>query len=362
LDDENDEDVKGMLPPLKKGQGLDLDEMAATEKFTRPAARYTEASLVRKLEELGIGRPSTYAPTISTIQKRNYVEKGTKEGVLRKFRVITLREKNIVPQVKEETVGAEKAKLFPTDIGVLVNEFLVEHFTEVLDYNFTANIEKQFDQIALGGVEWPSMIDKFYKPFHSTVSATMETAARVTGQRELGKDPKSGKPVYARMGKYGPMVQIGSVEDEEKPKFAKLRPHQHIQTVTFEEAMELFRLPRKLGEYANDEVVVSDGRFGPYIKNNGKFCSLKKEDDPLTIKLDYAIELIEAKKEADAKKNINSFDDGKVEVLNGRYGPYIKANKTNYKIPKDTEPKELTLEDCLEIIKNTPKKKGRRKK
>lgn len=364
-DEEPDADSEEatLLPPVKIGQELELKEMSATERFSKPQPRYTEASLVKKLEELGIGRPSTYAPTISTIQQRNYVVKESREGVERKYRVLTLKNNAIVSEIKTEITGAEKMKLFPTDIGSLVNDFLVENFGNVLDYGFTAKVEEQFDEIAVGKLEWNKMIDGFYKPFHATVEQTEKEAKRVTGERLLGEDPETGEPVYARMGRYGAMIQIGKADDEsKKPRFASLRPGQSIETITFDEAMSLFKLPRVLGEFENKEVKVNVGRFGPYILHNNKFVSLKKEHDPYTISLQEAIELIEAKREAEANALIQEFEAEGIQILKGRFGPYIKKGKENYKIPKGVEAAAMTLDEVLEIVKAGPApKKGARK-
>lgn len=359
-DEEEGAETEGMLPPMTVGQDLGLKEMVATERFTRAAPRYTEASLVKKLEELGIGRPSTYAPTISTIQKRNYVVKEDRPGTPRKYDVITLKNEKITEKKDEEITGAEKSKMFPTDAGILVNDFLTDHFKKIMDYNFTARIEKEFDEIAEGKKEWNEMIDAFYKPFHKNVEETTETAERVTGERPLGDDPKTGKPIIVRMGKYGPMVQMGHPDDEQKPKYAKLRPTMNIATVTLEEALELFKLPRTVGEFEGSEVVASEGRFGPYVMHEKKFYSLKKgEQDPLDITIDEAIELIKDKRIKEANKYIQTFEEEDIQVLRGPYGPYIKKGKTNYKIPKGTEPEKLTLEEIKEIIEKAPEKKGR---
>lgn len=361
-DDETDEDTSGMLPPLKAGESLTLNNMQARERFTKAPPRYNEASLVKKLEELGIGRPSTYAPTISTIQKRGYVEKADRDGVERAYKVLSLKQDSISEVTETENTGAEKAKLFPTDVGKVVNDFLLEHFDKVMDYNFTAKIEEEFDEIAEGQVEWNKMIDDFYVPFHKTVEDTSENAERASGERELGVDPDSGRPVLVRIGRYGPMAQIGKAEDEEKPKFAKLRANQQIETITLEEALKLFDFPRMLGEFEGEEVQVAIGRFGPYVRHNKLFASIPKTMDPGTIDLDEAVELIKQKREADANKYINTFKDGEIQVLNGRYGPYIKSGKKNFKIPKDKEASELTEADCEEIIKNTTPSGGRRKR
>lgn len=363
-DEDEDEDTSGMLPPLKEGQVLDLNEVSATERFTRPPARYTEASLVKKLEEQGVGRPSTYAPTISTIQKRTYVLKDSREGEERDFRLLKLKNNKLTSKVNKETFGTEKSKLFPTDIGMVVTDFLVENFPEIVDYDFTASIESQFDEIAKGNYEWQKMVDEFYKPFEKLVEDTLENADRASGERHLGTHPESGKQVIARMGRYGPMAQIGSPEDEEKPQYAKLLPTQHIETITFEEALDLFKLPRKVGEFEDKEIKASIGRFGPYVVHNSKFVSITKasELDPYTIGAEEAIELIKAKRKADAEKFIKEFPEEEIQILNGRWGPYIKKGKSNFKIPKDVEAETLSLEQTIEIINNQPAKKGRAKK
>jgi DNA topoisomerase I len=361
-DEENAEELEGLLPPVQVDQQLALERLSATERFSKPAARYTEASLVRKLEELGIGRPSTYAPTISTIQKREYVVKGDREGEERAYRVLELDKKGHLESRSEtEITGKEKAKLFPTDIAVLVNSFLTEHFEQVLDYHFTARIEKQFDEIAEGETEWTAMIDGFYRPFHRHITETMETAERVTGQRLLGVDPGSGKNVYARMGRYGPMVQVGETEDEEKPRFAKITGELSLQTINLEQALKLLALPRTLGVYREDDLVIGVGRFGPYVRNAGKFYSIPKGEDPMTVSEERAIEIIEAKEEADRLKFILAYEEEDIQVLNGRWGPYIKQGKKNYKIPKDVDPATLSLEQCREIISAPPKTKARGK-
>lgn len=364
IEGDEDEEMEGLLPDMKTGDLLQSQIIKATERFTRPSARYNEASLVKKLEELGIGRPSTYAPTISTIQKRNYVEKEEKEGTERKYHIITLEGNDINDEIATEITGREKNRLSPTDIGEVVTDFLVEHFGGILDYHFTAEVEKKFDDIAKGLNEWTKMIHSFYKPFHSNVEKTMEESDRATGERELGEDPKSGKPVIARIGRFGPMVQIGSQEDDDK-KFASLRKNQSITTITLEEALELFKLPRTLGEFEDKEVQANIGRFGPYVRHNNKFVSIPKDEDPMTIDLDRAIELIKEKREADKKKFINEFEhEPPVQVLNGRYGPYIKMGRKNFKIPKDKTPEDLSLEDCLALIEEQKKapKKAKKKK
>ncbi len=364
-DEEGDEDQDGMLPKMAVNDDVLVKEINATQRFTKHPARYQEASLVKKLEELGIGRPSTYAPTISTVQKRGYVVKESRDGVVREFKFIGLKEGKIVEETKTENTGAEKNKLFPTDIGMVVTDFLAEHFKNIMDYSFTADVEKQFDDIASGYKSWTEMIGSFYKPFHSSVEDTIENAERAKGERKLGVDPKSGKPVIVRIGRFGPMVQIGEAEDEEKPRFASLLKEQSIETISFEEAMELFKLPRKIGEYEGEVIDAAIGRFGPYLRWNKLFISLKKAegDDPMTVELDRAIELIEIKKEQERNKYIKVFEeDDTIQVLNGRYGPYIKFGKRNIKIPKDQKPEELSLEDCKKLAAETPVKKGKAKR
>lgn len=361
-DDEDSEETSGMLPATKEGEALEALTIKATQRFTKHPARYTEASLVKKLEELGIGRPSTYAPTISTIQKRQYIEKSDLSGEKRNYLDYTLEGGELKKETASEITGADKNKLIPTDIGTVVNGFLTEHFKEIMDYNFTASVEKQFDEIAEGQEAWNQMIDEFYQDFHPHLKKVEETSERATGERHLGEDPKSGKPVIARIGRYGPMIQIGDVEDEEKPKFASLRKGQHIDTISLEDALELFKLPRDLGEYEGEMIQANIGRFGPYVRYKSTFASIKEADgdDPMTIELPRAIELIEAKLEADKNKYINVFEDEKpvIQVLNGRYGPYIKSGRRNYKIPKEVEdPKTLSREDCLAIMEEAGKKK-----
>ena len=368
-DDESEEQESEdkLLPPLSISQQLDMKEVQAMERFSQRPARYTEASLVRKLEELGIGRPSTYAPTISTIQNRGYVEKGDRPGEERSFNLLTLKSEKITDVTKKETFGTEKAKLFPTNIGMVVNDFLMEHFPNILDFNFTANVEKEFDTIAEGKLQWTKAIDKFYKVFHPIVEQTLsiKTETRV-GERILGTDPKTGRQVSVRIGRFGPVVQIGTAEEEEKPTFASLRKDQLMETITLEDAFELFKLPRTIGDFENKTVVAAVGRFGPYIRHDSKFVSIPKDKDPLDITLDEAIELIEKKREQDRNKYIKTFEqDAEVQILNGRYGPYIAYKKKNYKIPKTQKPEELTFEATMEIIKETdegPAKKTTRKK
>jgi len=334
IDDERDEEAKGLLPSVTKGEKLDYQSIIAIERFTYHPPRYTEASLVKKLEELGIGRPSTYAPTISTIQNRGYVIKEDRPGKERNYVAISLKNNTINEETKKEITGAEKSKLFPNDIGMVVNDFLVDHFDEIMNYNFTATVEEEFDEIAQGNLPWTKMIDKFYKPFHQRVDETLKTSARSVGERILGNDPKTNKPVVAKIGPYGPMVQLGDKEDEEKPKFASLQRGQHLESITLKEALELFKLPREIGTFEGEKVVVSIGRFGPYVRHDSKFYSLKKEDNPYKIELDRAIELIKEKREKEKAKIINDFPEDKdLQLLNGRWGPYISYKKKNYKIP-----------------------------
>ena len=359
-DEENaEENNEGVLPPLKKGDQPRFLEMSATERYTRPAPRYTEAALVKKLEELGIGRPSTYAPTISTVQKRGYVEKKEKEGVKRMFAILRLKDDKIQKEEGSEITGYEKNKLFPTDIGIVVTDFLSKHFDTVMDYGFTAEIEKEFDEISNGSVKWQEMIRDFYDPFSKNVENTLEHAERATAERKLGTDPASGKPIIARMGRFGPMIQIGVQEGEEKPKYAKIRAGFNLETITLEEALQMFALPRSVGEYEGFEMKVADGRFGPYISHNGKFISLKKGMDPFTVTREECIELIEAKKNS----IIREWKEQGISVLVGRWGPYVKSGRLNAKIPKDRKPEDLTVDDCLELLeaaKNAPKKPFRR--
>ncbi|RFS24865.1 type I DNA topoisomerase [Chitinophaga silvatica] len=363
-DEEESEDQEGSLPPLAVKQSLDLKEMKATERFSRPAPRYTEASLVKKLEELGIGRPSTYAPTITTIQKRNYVEKRDKEGVKRDYRVLSLKNDKISKVTETENTGAEKSKLFPTDLGMIVTDFLNQYFNNVMDYGFTAKIEEEFDEIASGKKQWNKMLKEFYSPFHKDVENTLENAERVKGERPLGVDEATGKPIVARMGRYGPMIQIGSAEDEEKPRFAKLKATQSIETITLDEAMELFKLPRNLGQFEDSDVIINIGRFGPYAQHDKKFYSLKKEMDPYTVELDEIEPLIVEKRAAKDERTIKIFEKEKIQILKGPYGPYIKQGLKNFKIPKEKidNAADLTVEEAKAIIEeakaNPPKKKA----
>ncbi|MFN8577757.1 MAG: type I DNA topoisomerase [Candidatus Sericytochromatia bacterium] len=362
--EDDDDESKSVLPPLNIGQKLILDFMKARETFSKPAARYTEASLVKKLEEMGIGRPSTYAPTISTIIKREYVVKESREGRERKYKEITLKNKKIETLENKEITGTEKNKLFPTNIGMIVNDFLVEYFNDIIDYSFTANVEKEFDDIANGKKVWNKMIDNFYGGFHSKVETTSNIdRSEINSGRELGIDPVSGKKVIARLGRFGALVQIGETTDEEKPKYGRLKKGQFIESITLEEALELFKLPREIGEYESQTMTVAIGRFGPYIKHDNKFYSLTKEDDPMTITEERGIEIINAKRKADAEKLIKSFDETEdVKVLNGRFGPYIKVGAKNVKIPKGKNPQDITLEECLEWAESVPDKPSKKSK
>lgn len=362
--EEGDKDDKeSFLPPMSKGMVLsDVSSIEACERFTQHPPRYSEASLVHKLEELGIGRPSTYATTISTIQQREYVAKEDREGEERKYNTLTLKGGQISDEVKTETTGQEQSKLFPTDIGMVVNDFLQEYFPDILDYNFTANVEKAFDDVAEGNVTWTESIDSFYKKFHPTVESAEKNSERKVGERQVGVDPASGKPVFVKIGRFGPVAQIGSAEDEEKPKFASLRKGQSLETVTFEEVMDLFKLPRDIGEYEGKTLTVADGRFGAYVKHDGKYFSLKKSDDPMTINEERAIELIEEKRQQEANKYIKQYETEGIDICNGRFGPYIAFNGANYKIPKGTDPNTLTVEACKELIEKQGEKAPAKKR
>ena len=351
-DDETSAETK-TLPPVHIGEELSTQVITATERFTQHPPRYTEASLVRKLEELGIGRPSTYAPTISTIQQREYVLRGDKPGTERSYTRLTLSDGKIATYEETEKVGAEKSKLMPTDIGIVVNDFLLENFPEIMDYNFTATVEKDFDAIAEGNKQWVEPISTFYSGFDTLVSNTLQAKSeRKVGERVLGTDPASGKPVSVKIGRFGPIVQIGTSTDEEKPRFAQMKPGQTLETITLEEALELFSLPRTLGNFEGKEVTIGAGRFGPYIKHNNIYVSLPKSHDPLTVSLEEATELIEGKRKAEAERIIKTYEqEPALQVLNGRFGPYIAYNGKNYKLPKSATPTELTLEECLEIVK-----------
>jgi DNA topoisomerase I len=363
-EEDGEEENSKTLPPLKVGQVLTLDEIVSRQVFSRPPARYTEASLVRKLEEMGIGRPSTYAPTITTVQKRGYVVKEIREGVERKYSVFSLKDNTIVKGEDSEITGAEKNKLFPTNTAMIVNDFLVEHFPDITDYSFTSEIEQEFDEIANGKLQWKKMIANFYKPFHKKVAKTEKVERSTVGKsRELGVDPKTGKNVYAKLGKFGAYVQIGENPDDnggEKPKFAPLRQGQFIENLTLEDALTLVKMPREVGTFEEKPVVVNIGRFGPYVLHDKKFVSIPKDHDPYTITGEKAIELIEAKRISDANKTIKLFPENPdIQILNGRFGPYIKAGKKNVKIPKGKVPAELTLEECVTLAAAAPEKKGR---
>ena len=356
-EDDNAPEGESRLPNLTPGQVLAFNQMTATERFTKHSARYTEASLVKKLEELGIGRPSTYAPTISTIIKRTYVEKKDKEGVKRNFRILKLKNDVIEKIMEQENTGAEKSKLFPTDLGLVVTDFLNQHFTKVMDYSFTANIEKEFDEVAEGNMLWSKMVADFYTPFHTGVEHTLETAERAVGERVLGAD-ENGKPITARMGRYGPMVQIGAQNDEEKPRFAKLKANQSIETITLEDALELFKLPLSLGEHDNLEVSVNIGRFGPYVKWGEAFVSIPKGEDLATVDLNRAIEIISARQKEDAP--IGWFDEKPITKGKGRFGPFIKWNDLFINIPRAYNFDTLTQKDCDELIEKKLEKEATR--
>ena len=365
-DDDRAEDTSAILPPIEVGTALDMEKMEAQQRYTRHPLRYTEASLVKKMEELGIGRPSTYAPTISTIQKREYVTKGDVKGEPQTFKIITLKNNKITEKTGKENYGAEKGKLLPTDIGVLVNKFLIQYFESIVDYNFTANVEKEFDKIAEGKRKWNAMIKDFYKGFHKQIVSTTENSGKFSGEKMLGIDPATGKKVYVKVGRFGPVAQIGDTESEEKPRFAGLKKDMSIESVTLEEVLKLFDFPRSLGEYEGKEITVAVGRFGPYVKHDNKFYSLAKTDNPALVEYDRAVEIINEKRQKDLNNIILTFDqDPDLRVLNGRFGPYISYKKGNYKIPKGTEPSTLTYEQCMAIVedpKNAPKKKTVKKK
>ncbi|MDT0293505.1 type I DNA topoisomerase [Mesonia ostreae] len=352
--DDEEEEQAGLLPAMKNGDALKNSFITATERFTRPPSRYTEASLVKKLEELGIGRPSTYAPTISTIQNRKYIEKGSIDGKEREYVKFKLKADKIVEKTLTEMVGSDKGKLIPTDVGMVVNDFLVQHFSNILDYNFTAKVEQDFDDIAEGNEKWTEMMNEFYDEFHPTVKDVAENAEREVGERVLGKDPKSGKPVSARLGKFGPMVQIGSVEDEEKPQFASLGPDQTLGNITYEQAMDLFKLPKKVGEYEGEKVEVNNGRYGPYVRYGKKYVSLDKGEDPLDVSFDRAMELIKAKEKADAP--IYEYEGMGVQKAVGRFGPYLKWNNIFINVNKKYDFDNLSEDDIIELIEDKKKK------
>ncbi|NLB02669.1 MAG: DNA topoisomerase I, partial [Bacteroidales bacterium] len=365
-ENESENGKSKLLPSVQVHQELNMDTAQAVQRFSLKPPRYTEATLVRKLEELGIGRPSTYAPTISTIQQREYIEKGNREGEERQYNLLVLsKTRQISDKSKTEMSGVEKAKLFPTDIGMVVNDFLLESFPDIMNFQFTATVEKYFDQVAEGELEWVRLIDQFYKAFHPAVLEATAYSGKKVGSRLLGNDPKSGRPVSVRIGRFGPLVQIGTAEDEEKPLFASLRKEQSMDSISLEEALDLFKLPRELGSFEDKKISVGNGRYGNYIRYGNQFVSLPEEIDPLEVNLEQAIELVKNKQEEDRKKIISSFEqDPELLVLNGRYGPYITKKGQNYKIPKKTDPATLSYEDCLELIEkqsgDSSVKKGRK--
>ena len=363
-DEENSEDYSHALPVMHEGESLERREMTSTERYSQGPNRYTEASLVRKLEELGIGRPSTYAPTISTIQQREYVQKGDRKGEERKYAVDSLLGLKITSKTKKEMAGADKGKLIPTDIGIVVNDFLMENFPEIMDYNFTAKVEQEFDKIAEGKAEWNKEMKTFYQGFEPEVEKVMNARSEhKAGERELGVDPKSGKPVFVKIGRFGPVVQIGSADDDDKPRFSQLPSDKSMETITLDEALELFKLPRNLGQFEGTDVVIGAGRFGPYVLHDKKYTSLPKEEDPLTISLDAAINLIQKKRLQDAQRHLKTFEeDAKMEVMNGRYGPYIAYDGKNYRMPKALHDKaaELTYDQCMDIVRNAPEPKRKK--
>ena len=363
-DEENSEDYSHALPVMHEGEALERREITSTERYSQGPNRYTEASLVRKLEELGIGRPSTYAPTISTIQQREYVQKGDRKGEERKYAVDSLLGLKITSKTKKEMAGADKGKLIPTDIGIVVNDFLMENFPEIMDYNFTAKVEQEFDKIAEGKAEWNKEMKTFYQSFEPEVEKVMNARSEhKAGERELGVDPKSGKPVFVKIGRFGPVVQIGSADDDDKPRFSQLPSDKSMETITLDEALELFKLPRNLGQFEGTDVVIGAGRFGPYVLHDKKYTSLPKEEDPLTISLDAAINLIQKKRLQDAQRHLKTFEeDAKMEVMNGRYGPYIAYDGKNYRMPKALHDKaaELTYDQCMDIVRNAPEPKRKK--
>ena len=363
-DEDGSEELSHALPVIHEGEELERREIVSTERYSQGPNRYTEASLVRKLEELGIGRPSTYAPTISTIQQREYVQKGDRKGEERKYAVDSLLGLKITSKNKKEMAGADKGKLIPTDVGIVVNDFLMANFPDIMDYNFTAKVEQEFDKIAAGQVEWNREMKLFYQNFEPEVEKVMNARSEhKAGERELGMDPKSGKPVFVKIGRYGPVVQIGSADDEDKPRFSQLPAGKSMETITLGEALELFKLPRTLGQFENSDVVVGAGRFGPYVLHDKKYTSIPKGEDPLTITLDAAINLIQTKRLQEAQRHLKTFaEDAKMEVMNGRYGPYIAYDGKNYRMPKALHDKaaELTYEQCMDIVKNAPEPKRKK--
>jgi len=362
-DDTPTEETEGLLPTVKVGESLNMEELVAIQRFSQHPLRYTEASLVKKLEELGIGRPSTYAPTISTIQQREYVEKGDKKGEERTYGILKLSGGKLKKSTKKEVFGNEKGKLLPTDIGTVVNDFLIQYFPEIVDYNFTANVEKEFDEIADGRENWHEMMKDFYGKLEPLIESTLqEKNEHKVGERILGKEPGTGKPISVKIGRFGPMVQVGIADEHEKPKFAQLKKGQSIATITLEEALDLFKLPRTLGEYEGDAVTVGTGRFGPYVQHQKKYVSIPKEVDPMSIELEDAIKMIEERRKSEASSHLKSFEeDAELEVMSGRFGPYLKYKGANYKLPKSVkDPTELTYEACMEIV-NAPKPEGKKK-
>lgn len=365
-DEDNSEDSTHILPAMQEGDELQRREITATERFSATPLRYTEASLVKKLEDLGIGRPSTYAPTISTIQQREYVQKGDKKGEERSYTVDSLKGIKVTQKIKKEIAGNEKGKLLPTDIGIVVNDFLMENFPGIMDYNFTANVEQKFDDIAEGKTDWNKWMKNFDKEFEPEVDQVMNARSEhKAGERELGNDPKSGRPVFVKIGRFGPVVQIGTADDKDKPQFAQLPADKSIETITLEEALELFKLPRELGDFEGSKVSIGTGRFGPYVLHNRKYVSIPKEEDPMTITLERAIKLINEKREAEQKRHLKTFaEDSKLELLNGRYGPYIAYDGKNYRLPKNKmdNVEALTYEECMTIIKEAPEPKATRRR
>ncbi len=365
-DDNADDDVAHMLPSMNKGDMLQRKEIVSTERYSQGPLRYTEASLVHKLEELGIGRPSTYAPTISTIQQRDYVQKGDKKGEERTYNIDRLKDNKIDSKQKKEMAGADKGKLIPTDIGIVVNDFLMNNFPDIMDYNFTANVEQEFDKIAEGKEEWTKGMKTFYHHFEPEVKKVMDSRSEhKAGERQIGIEKTTGKPVFVKIGRFGPVVQIGSADDNDKPRFAQLPADKSMETITIDEALELFKLPRTVGTYEGSDVVIGSGKFGPYVLHDKKYVSMPKELDPLTITLTEAINLILDKRQQDQQRHLKSFDaDGKMDIMNGRYGPYIAYNGKNYRIPKAQQEKaeELTLEECMEIINSAPQTKPTRRR
>jgi DNA topoisomerase-1 len=363
LDEEQDEETDGLLPKVTVNETVDLSICTAVERFTRPPSRYVEASLVKKLEELGIGRPSTYAPTISTIQKRTYVEKQEREGEIRKYCLLTLNKEGISKEEKSETTGKDRNKLFPTDIGIVVTDYLQAHFDQIMDYQFTAKVEAEFDEIAHGRLEWTQMMESFYKPFHAVVENTLEHSERATGERELGVHPESGRKVIVRIGRFGPMVQVGDEKaDGEKALFASLQGNQSIGNISLEDALKLFQLPRVVGQYEEQDMKVNNGRFGPYVQVGKIFASIPKGEDPMSITYERALEIYLEKLQVEANRLIKSFDDRPdVQLLNGRYGAYLKIGKDNFKLPKDTVAENLTLEECIEISKSDAAKPAKKR-